>query len=65
MMMREEDRTPGHQTSFPQRGFAQIQIEDIKRSPGYMEDSMDNGYSHQAPMSDPSKGFRDIPISCA
>ena len=64
MMMREEERTPVHQTSFPQKGFAQIQIEDIKRSPGYMEDSMDNGYSHQEPVNDPSKGFCESRMSC-
>ena len=58
MVMREEEQAQTQSTGLTER--CQLRIEDIKKSPGYMEDSMDNGYGHQPHIHDPSEGVISV-----
>ena len=48
MIMREEEQAPVQSNnSLTEKGFVQLRLEDIKKSPGYMDDSIASSSAHQ------------------
>jgi hypothetical protein len=56
MVMREEPPPAQSNDLSTERSYGQLRIEDIKKSPGYMDDSIANSSAHQPPLHDPSEG---------
>ena len=57
MVMREEEQPTAQSNNLStERSFVQLRLEDIKKSPGYMDDSIANSSAHQPPLHDPSEG---------
>jgi len=55
MVMREEPPPAQSNDLSTERSYGQLRIEDIKKSPGYMDDSIANSSAHQPPLHDPSE----------
>ncbi|CBY25141.1 unnamed protein product [Oikopleura dioica] len=48
MIMRDEEQAPVQSNnSLTEKGFVQLRLEDIKKSPGYMDDSIASSSAHQ------------------
>lgn len=56
MVMREEPPPAQSNNLMSEKSYGQLRIEDIKKSPGYMDDSIANSSAQQPPLHDPSEG---------